>query len=175
MGAPEYVPVDRTRTLRSYSSPPRRPGSWKADRPGELVGRQPEGELLGTPGPDQGYAITLAHRLSGGLKLDDGENEADVLVGGAAIAMKRSGLFSRGPIMADVEAALTPWGFFDASAPRELVDRRREMFSEIHHSHHYMARRAVVDAVPADLLTQSLDDIEVAYAEGWQDCLDLDG
>ncbi|MCP4434084.1 MAG: hypothetical protein GY812_01105 [Actinomycetia bacterium] len=174
MGAPEYVPVDRTRTLRSYSSPPRRPGSWKADRPGEVVGRQPEGERLGTPGPDQGYAITLANRLSGGLKLTDGEHEADVLAGGAAIAMKRSGLFGRGPMLADVEAALTPWGYFDAAAPDDLVAVRRSMFEEIHHAHHYVARRALVDSVPGELLTQSLDDIEVAYAEGWRDCLDLE-
>lgn len=171
MGAPEHVPVNPNARVRRYSSPPRRPTPWKADRPGELSGPQPEGALLGTPGPDQGYALKLAKLLSGEVKLVDGESEADVLAAGAAIGMKRSGLFNRAPILADVRAGLVPWGYFDADAPNELVQRRREMFEEVHHAHHYIAMREVVDAVPADLLRQSLDDIEVAYAEDWKACL----
>ncbi|MGI9576743.1 MAG: hypothetical protein ACR2OH_00920 [Microthrixaceae bacterium] len=171
MGAPEYVPVDPSSKVRTYSSPPRRPTPWKADRPGELAGPQPRGSLLGTPGPDQGYALKLARRLADEVKLAEGESEADVLAAGAAIGMKRSGLFSRAPILADVRAGLVPWGFFDPDAPAELLRRRREMFEEVHHAHHYIAMREVVDAVPADLLCQSLDDIEVAYAEDWQACL----
>ena len=165
MGAPEHVPVHPTAKVRRYSSPPRRPASWRADRPGELTGPQPSGDLLGTPGPDQGYAMKLAGRLAGDLVLAPGESEADVLAAAAAIAMKRSGLFGRAPILDDVRAALVPWGFLDSSAPAELVDRRRSMFEEVHHAHHYMAMREVVDAVPADLLRQTLEDIEVAYAE----------
>ena len=34
-----------------------------ADRPGELVGRQPRGPRLGYQGPDQGYALALAARV----------------------------------------------------------------------------------------------------------------
>ena len=37
MAAPDFVPLDPARRLRSYSSPPRRPGAWIADRPGELI------------------------------------------------------------------------------------------------------------------------------------------
>ena len=37
VAAPEYVPVDRNQPVRAYESPPRRPESWLADRPGELV------------------------------------------------------------------------------------------------------------------------------------------
>lgn len=173
MGAPEHVPTDPTAEVRSYASPPRRAGSWLADRPGELSGPQPSGGRLGTPGPDQGYALTLAARFEGRLQLAEGEEEADALAGGAAIAMKRSGLFGRAPILQDVEAGLVVWGLLDANADPGLVEVRREWFEEVHHAHHYMALRRVVDAVPADLLRQSLDDIEVAYAEGWADCLDL--
>jgi len=174
MGAPEFVPTSRADTTRSYSSPPRRAGSWNANRPGDLVGRQPEGDRLGTPGPDQGYALTLAARFEGRVKLAEGEHEADALAGAAAIAMKRSGLFGRAPVIFDVEAALAVWGFLDPRPDPALVEVRREWFEEIAHDHHYMERRRVVDAVPAELLRQSHDDIEVAYAEGWRDCLDLE-
>lgn len=174
MGAPEFVPVPSDAAPRTYSSPPRRAGSWNADRPGDLVGRQPEGDRLGTPGPDQGYALTLAARFKGRLELTDGEHEVDALAGAAAIAMKRSGLFGRAPVIHDVQAGLAVWGYLDDTPDPALVDARRTWFEEIGHDHHYTERRQVVDAVPADLLRQSLDDIEVAYAEGWRDCLDLE-
>lgn len=173
MGAPEHVPAVPGSTVRSYSSPPRRAGSWRADRPGELPGRQPAGERLGTPGPDQGYALTLAGRFAGRLQLEEGESEADALAGAAAIGMKRAGLFGRAPVIHDVEAGLAVWGYLDANVDPALVELRRQWFEEVHHPHHYMELRRVVDAVPADLLRQSLDDIEVAYAESWRDCLDL--
>lgn len=171
MGAPEYVPVNPSSKVRTYSSPPRRPTPWRADRPGELSGPQPEGTLLGTPGPDQGYALKLARRLEDEVLLADGEGRADVLAAGAAIAMKRAGLNGRAPVLADVRAGLVPWGYFDADAPSELLELRRDMFEGVHDGHHYVAMREVVDAVPADLLVQSLDDIEVAYVEDWQGCL----
>ena len=37
--------------------------AWRADRPGDLVGGQPEGALFGSPGPNIGYALTLAERM----------------------------------------------------------------------------------------------------------------
>ena len=37
---------------------------WRADRPGDLVAGQPTGTLLGRPGPNVGYALTLADRLT---------------------------------------------------------------------------------------------------------------
>jgi hypothetical protein len=174
MGAPEYVPKDHNVAVRSYSSPPRRGSSWMADRPGEVSGPQPEGDRLGTPGPDQGYALTLAERFSGQLHLVDGESEADALTGAAAVAMKRSGLFGRGPILHDVQAALTVWGYLDGSADAQLVSLRRDRFAQVHHDVHYMQLRRIADAVPAELLLQSLDDIEVAHVEDWNSCLDQD-
>lgn len=173
MGAPEYVPIPVTDKVRKYFSPPRRLGEWRADRPGELTGPQPAGAALGTPGPDQGYALRLAKRFKGSLKLQAGESEADALGGAAAIGMKRSGLLGRAPVIYDIEAGLVVWGFLDANAPDELVNIRRRMFEGVHSDHHYTERRQIVDAVSAELLMQSHDDIGVAYAENWRDCLSL--
>ncbi|HEY7938639.1 MAG TPA: hypothetical protein VID05_02335, partial [Acidimicrobiales bacterium] len=62
MAAPSYVPVDPTEEPRDYESPPRRPDSWWATRPGEVIGApQPRGTLLGNQGPDLGYALKLVH------------------------------------------------------------------------------------------------------------------
>ena len=62
MTAPQYVPVKAIDDTRLYTSPPRRPGSWTQDRPAELLSGQPRGDRLGSPGPDQGFALTLAER-----------------------------------------------------------------------------------------------------------------
>jgi hypothetical protein len=40
--------------------PPAR--SWVADRPGDIPAGWPSGKLLGSPGPNIGYALTLANR-----------------------------------------------------------------------------------------------------------------
>ena len=152
MAAPEYVPTAVNQRVRTYSSPPRRKGSWMADRPGEITGPQPEGDQLGTPGPDQGYALTVAQQYKGRLHLTEGEHEVDALVGAAAIGMKRSGLFGRAPLMDDVTAGLTLWGFLDESPAPELVEHRRERFEEIHMPAHYSELRAIVDAVPESVL-----------------------
>ncbi|MFV0315356.1 MAG: hypothetical protein ACK5O2_00140 [Microthrixaceae bacterium] len=174
MGAPEYVPLDPTAKVRAYSSPPRRPASWRADRPGELVGRQPEGERLGTPGPDAGYALTLAERFGDSLQLHGGETPSDVLAGAAAIAMKRAGLFGRAPISVDVELGLVVWGYLDANVAEELVELRQAWFDEISVVHHYMAWRRVADAVGEELLRQTPEAIKAAYEADWRSCLNLD-
>lgn len=173
MGAPQYVPKIAATKVRSYSSPPRRAGSWRADRPGELTGLQPEGDRLGVPGPDPGYAISLTERFRESLQLHDGEAVPDVLAGAAAIAMKRAGLFGRAPISADVEIGLTVWGYLDANVDEELVSLRRQWFEEIHTRHFYMERRRVADAMPDELLLQTSAEIKAAYADDWRACLDL--
>jgi hypothetical protein len=162
MAAPEHVPTKPTTLVRSYGSPPRRPTPWVADRPGEIRGRQPEGEQLGTPGPDQGYALALARRFAGGLHLTAGESEADALAAAAAIAMKRSGLFGRAPIVHDVRIGLTVWGLLDAAADPELVELRRGWFEEVHHVHHYTELR------------RTHTDVAALHAADWRACLDLD-
>ncbi|MCB1272430.1 MAG: hypothetical protein M9942_12600 [Microthrixaceae bacterium] len=173
MSAPHYVPADPVAKVRSYSSPPRRPGSWLADRPGEIRGLQPEGERLGAHGPDGGYALKLARRFEDSLQLHDREDPADVLAGGAAVAMKRAASFGRAPISEDLEVGLVVWGFLDANVDPELVELRREWFEEVSGHHHYMELRRVADAVPEELLRGTAASIKATYEENWRDCLDL--
>lgn len=173
MAAPEYVPTEPQQTVRSYSSPPWRPESWYADRPGELDGPQPSGERLGSPGPDQGYALLLAARFKGKLHLQEGEHEADALAGAVAVATKRSALLGRAPVLHDLRVALTIWGYLDPTAAPELVATRKEWFEEAHHAVHYDLRRRIADAVPEDLLRLPHQQIEQRYRADWRSCLDL--
>lgn len=174
MGAPEFVPTPAQQLVRSYSSPPWRGRSWIADRPAEIAGRQPVAEQLGNPGPDPGYAVTLANRFHGSLHLDTGEHESDALSGAAAIAMKRAALMGRAPVIHDVTAALTIWGFLDSAADPELVSLRREWFEEVHHSFHYTARQRIVDAAPAEVLLLPHKAIADRHRSDWRSLLNLE-
>jgi len=174
MAAPHHVPTDPNQPVRRYASPPRREGSWTADRPGELSGRQPEGERLGTPGPDQGYALKLARQYEGRLHLGDHEHEVDALAGATAIAMKRSGLFGRAPVLHDVTVGLTVWGFLDGSPSSELVELRSEWFDEVHLRHNYSDLRRIADSAPEDILRLVHTEIAERHAADWRSCLDLD-
>lgn len=168
MAAPEYVPVDRTRPIRKYESPPRRSGSWLAARPGELVGvGQPHGERLGNQGPDQGYVLTLTHRFEGKLTLTAGEHERDALAGAAAVALKRASLFGRAPVVHDLTVALTIWGFL-GEAPAELVELRKGLFEEVAHVHHYAEQRHIADLVPDDVLRQTPQQVSDAHRASWR-------
>src|SRR5204862_2331213 len=69
-----FVPSDLEDTPRQQQNlppglapPPAR--DWRADRPGDLAGEQPDGALLGRPGPNVGYAYTLADRARDSLRL----------------------------------------------------------------------------------------------------------
>lgn len=173
MSAPLYIPRDPRAKVRSYGSPPRRPDSWVPDRPSEIAGLQPRGSGLGVPGSDQGYALTLTKHIIGRLFLVDGENVADVTRGCAEIAMKRSGLFARSPIISDLHVACTVWGFYDATPAADLVEIRREWFEEIHFELHYPLLRRVADAVPEHILQMTPGRVELAYQQGWRNVLDL--
>ena len=105
MAAPAFVPTDPTETVRKYSSPPRRPGAWKADRPGDLAEGQPRGARLGTQGPDQGYVYKLLGLFDDRLHLG-AVNRDDAVAGCCAIAMRRSALFGRGPVVHDLTAGV---------------------------------------------------------------------
>ena len=174
MAAPEFVPTPAHQDVRSYESPPWSGRSWIADRPGEVEGRQPSGDQLGTPGPDQGYALTLAERFRGRLALADGEHESDALAGAAAIAMKRSGLFGRAPVIHDVRVGLTIWGFLDPGADPALVELRREWFEEVHLPMHYSELQRIVDAAPEQVLRDGHESIFDRYHARWSNCLDVE-
>ena len=124
MAAPEYVPVRPMDDVRTYESPPRRPGSWLSTRPGDLQGNSPHGDRFGNPGPDQGYALLLAKRLSDRLHLEPGEKVDDVMAGCVGVALKRASLLGRAPVIYDLTAAYTVWGYLDDKPATELVSLR---------------------------------------------------
>lgn len=90
--------------------------------------------------------------------LTSAESEDDALAGCVAIAMRRSAMFGRAPAIHDITVALTIWGFL-SEAPPELVAIRTQVFAAVASSHHYMERRAIVDAVPDEVLR--LDPVSV--------------
>ncbi len=167
------MPIDPTQRVRSYSSPPRRADSWVADRPGDLEGAQPTGAQLGSIGPDQGYAYRLVGHLDDRLRLGDVDRH-DAVAGGVAVAMKRAALFGRAPVVHDLVAAFTIFGFLDDDPPAELVALRRRLFAQVHSSHHYVECRQLVDLVPADVLRATPERIASIYGSDWRANLALD-
>ena len=173
MAAPEYVPTDPLARLRAYRSNPRRPEPWTADRPGEIQGEQPRGDRFGSPGPDLGFALKIARTFDDRLVLVDGEDHHDVVGGCVAVAMKRSSLFGRAPVVHDLTVAFTVWGFLD-TAPDDLVAERRVRFEGVGHAaHHYVALRGVVDAVPEATLALTPGQVTEAHRADWRSLLDL--
>lgn len=173
VAAPEYVPVDKTRPVRGYESPPRLDESWRADRAGEVVDAgQPQGRQLGSQGPDQGYVLTLVRRFAGKLSLTAGEHERDALAGAAAVALKRASIFGRAPVVHDLTVALTVWGYL-GEAPAELVALRKERFEEVSHPHQYVEVRRLVDMVPESTLRLSPQQASEEHRRDWRSLLDL--
>lgn len=167
MAAPSRVPTSPTQP-KHYASPPRRSGSWRADRPGETIGApHPTGPALGNQGPDQGYVLRLASEFADDLVLDPGEHAADVIAGACAVALRRASLFGRGPMREDLEMALTLYGFLGEADP-ELVELRKSLFAEVHHTTvHYFAAREIADRVDEGLLRGDLDSARAAVARNW--------
>ncbi len=169
MSAPEFVPSGAV-SSKVYNSPPRRPGQWRADRPGELVHSvdQPSGGALGNQGPDQGYALKLARRFSGQLVLAPGEHEADAMAGAVAVALRRASLFGRAPVSDDLRIAFTVFGYLD-EAPEELVAFRRGLFDEVHHHvMHYREARAIAATVPEPTLRSSVEAVTAQHEADWR-------
>ena len=122
------------------------------------------GRGVGTPGPDAGFALRLAHRFAHDLKLADGETEHDVLLGCALIAARRAALFGRGPSIYDVQLALALWGFLVDAPPRTSWPPGGRAFSAV--SHDYVAQRALVDAVPESSLRLTPAEAQAKLAAG---------
>lgn len=145
MTQPSFVPIseaDQVRPALRLEAP----RSWVGDRPAELrLPLRPGGRRVGTPGPDQGYALRLARRFADRVHLAAGESEEDVLVGVALVASRRSALFGRAPTVHDVEAALALFSFLDESSPADVLERRRRAFSGA--AHDYGVQRDLVDGV----------------------------
>lgn len=173
MAAPVRVTVDHNRS-KHYASPPCRDGSWTADRPGETIGAaHPCGPALGNQGPDQGYVLKLAKRFRDDLVLRPGEHAADTLEGACAVALRRASLYGRAPIGPDVCLALTVWGYLSDAAD-ELVEYRRGLFSELHHTTiHYFGARKLADLVPEETLRMSPGRVAEAHVKDWKGPLGL--
>lgn len=174
MAAPEHVPDKPAEKVRAYASPPRRPDTWRPERPGDFSGerRQPAGERLGNQGPDQGYALKLARLLEPELALTDGEHAADALAGIVAVGLKRASVLGRAPVMHDLRVGATLFGFLDAAADPALVALRAELFEEVGHFHHYAELRHIADLVPVDVLRQRPEQVGQRYDADWRDQLD---
>jgi hypothetical protein len=170
VAAPEFVPVDRTKLLRTYESPPRRPEPWIPHRPAELADGQPHGPQLGYPGPDQGYVLKLARQFTGKLSLAPGEHERDALAGACAVGLRRASAFGRAPVVHDLTVALTVWGFL-GDAPADLVELRRRLFEEVSHPHHYVELRFLVDLVADATLWMTPQQVAQAHRADWRSLL----
>jgi hypothetical protein len=172
MAAPKFTPVVPTDEPRAYGSPDHVPASWTPDRPGEIEGFQPRGARLGAPGPDQGFAIKIANSLRPKLRVGDGENIDDVVQGCLGVALRRASLFSRAPVVHDLDIAFTIWGFYDDAPPSDLVALRTEMFEGLRLvGHHYSEGREVVDLVPEETLLMTPAEIASRYPAGWRELL----
>ena len=173
MSAPEFVPTKAGRHGKAYESPPRRPDSWLAVRPGDLQGRgQPGGPGLGVQGPDQGYALTLARRLRDQLVLADGERADEAIAGCLGVALRRAALFGRAPVIDDLRLAFHLFGFLDNDAPAELIAFRRPLFAEVDSSHHYAEARELAVLVPEATLRMTAAQVAARRAD-WRGLLAL--
>lgn len=171
MSQPQNVP-NKPLSPAHYKSPPRRDRVWIADRPGDVFSTgQPQGDLMGNQGPDQGFALKVANSFRDELQLTDDEHADDVISGCVAVALKRASAFGRAPTVHDLRCAFAIFGFLGAAEP-ELIALRSALFEEVAHPHHYAERRAIVDAVPMDFLRQPHKQI-LEQVEDWRTVLQL--
>lgn len=170
MAAPKFAPVSPTAAPRAYRSPDHVPDSWTPGRPGAVVGLQPRGDRLGTQGPDQGFALRIAARLTPEVRVQPGEKVEDAVRGCVNIALRRASLFSRAPVVHDLRIAFTIWGFFDESPPDALVERRRALFEGVGHAaHHYAEGRHIADLVPESTLRSTPAEVAERYPAEWRE------
>ena len=161
-----YVPSDPDARPRQQQNLP--PGvalppaaHWRSDRPGDLGPAQPQGKLFGSPGPNVGFAYTLAQRAAGRFRLGAHEHLDDVVAVVAEVAGKRAASFGRAPVMVDVDRAAALLGY-DSSAGDDFAAARSIFVHEAGHA--YPRRRAIVDTVPEELLRATGADLDAMVA-----------
>ncbi|MBM3671948.1 MAG: hypothetical protein FJW86_07180 [Actinobacteria bacterium] len=143
----EDVPRQEQNLAPGVHRPPARP--WFADRPGDLRGRQPEGPMLGAPGPNIGYALSLVARARDRIALAPYEHGADAEAVIGELAMKRAASFGRAPVITDVDVAMLLLGYQGGIDPEDAKWRVGAV-EGAHES--YSRRRALCDAVDIDVL-----------------------
>lgn len=142
---------------------------FRAERPGEVVGSgQPRGDMLGSPGPDLGYALSLAERFRHRLDLAPQERADDALAAGCGIAMRRCSRLGRAPTTKDVELGLTVLGYLGGAPADYVAWRKRHVRGA---SHEYAEQRELVDAVDEDVLGLTPDEAKPRLAS-WRDLYD---
>ncbi|MHB8219554.1 MAG: hypothetical protein ACYDHU_04430 [Acidimicrobiales bacterium] len=146
MTQPSFVPIaEADQVRRAYRL--HVPGAWAAGRPAEItLPARSRTRSMGSPGPDQGFALKLARRFSDRLVLTGGEDPEDVMVGGALLGAHRAAALGRAPCVHDLAWAFSEWGYL-GDAPAGLVARRRAKFAGA--AHDYGIQRALVDGAPA--------------------------
>jgi hypothetical protein len=173
MTQPSFVPITEADQVR----PALRlqvPAAWSPSRPADHRGAgQPTGRRLGTPGPDQGFALRLAHRRAPAFKLTEGEHLEDVVIGCALVAARRAALFGRAPSIHDLNVVVKLFGFESDSVPEDLVVYRRQAFDGV--SHDYQKQRALVDSLPEETLRLTPAEVALVVSDGWRELLGLYG
>ena len=138
------------------------PARGAAARPAELAVGQPHGRMLGDPGPNVGYAYTLAERARKRLRLAAGEHADDALSVVAEIAGRRAASFGRAPVIGDIDHAISLLGYEEQD--REWSETRAHLAHGA--AHHYPQRRALVGSVPESALRARV--LERAAIEAWR-------
>lgn len=124
--------------------------AWTADRPGDEVAYgQPRGMLLGSPGPNIGYALTLVQRVRDRLALAPGEHVDDAASVVGELGMRRAASYGRAPVMPDLECAMLIFGY-QGGCPADFAAWRARVVEGAHHD--YPRRRALCDGVAIDEL-----------------------
>jgi hypothetical protein len=134
--------------------------AWKPTRPGDIPLGERNGKLRGAPGPNIGYAYTLASRIKDRLKLAPHEYLGDALAVVAELAARRAASFGRAPVIRDVEFAASLLGY---DTNDDFASTRVVLVHEA--SHNYYRRRAVVDSVPDDVLRASPSEVRTVAAQ----------
>ena len=158
MAVEPYVPTrPEDAPRRSVAVPPA--AGRLADRPGDIdpdLGSGRKGVLFGSPGPDSGYALTLAKHFHDQITAVFPETVHDAESLAAHVAMRRGGVFGRAPVRADVELGLTLFGWL-GDPPAELVEWRRKAVANV--GHDYPRRVSLVEAIPEWVIRQRPDQI----------------
>lgn len=168
MAAPKFVPVAPLGAYREAEGLPV-PDAWQPTRPAELGVSAPTGRMMGRPGPDQGYALTLARRFHGQLALLEGEDEHDVVAGCLGVALKRAALYGRAPVIHDLELAFSVFGYLGGTIAEDLRKFRVKLFQSA--GHHYEQQRAIADLVPESTLRMTPGQVKQALGAGWKKLL----
>ncbi len=172
MAVDPYVPTrPEDAPRRSVAIPPA--SGWRAVRPGDIdpeVGVGGCGVLFGSPGPDSGYALTLAKWFHDQITAVFPETAHDAEYLAAAVAMRRGGIFGRAPVRTDVELGFTLFGWL-GEAPADLVEWRRKAVANV--SHDYPRRVTLVEAIPEWVLRQRPEQVRERLSD-WKHLLGLE-